>query len=78
MARRKWSHEIRESWTERTIREAIERGEFDGVEGEGEPLEVLQEPYEPNWWAKRWMKREGFTDEELRQAIEARRKERGR
>ena len=62
-----------ESWVERTIREATERGDLDPAEGKGEPLEMLREPYEPNWWAKRWMKREGFTGEELREAIQARR-----
>jgi hypothetical protein len=55
-----------ESWIERRIREASERGEFENLPGEGEPLEILKEPYEPTWWVKRWVKREGITAAELR------------
>ena len=50
----------KESWIERRIREAAERGEFDDLPGSGEPLAVLDEPYEPNWWVKRWIEREGL------------------
>ncbi len=57
-----------ESWVDRTIREAIERGEFDDLPGAGKPLPVLAEPYEPNWWVRRWMEREGITAAELRAA----------
>ncbi len=46
------------TWIERTIREAIERGEFDDLEGQGEPLAALAEPYEENWWVKSWLRRE--------------------
>ena len=48
------------SWIEQRISEAIERGEFDDLPGEGQPLDVLDEPYEPNWWVKRWVQREGL------------------
>ncbi len=51
-----------ESFVERKIRQAADRGEFDDLPGEGEPLEVLKEPYEPAWWVKRWMKRERLKD----------------
>jgi hypothetical protein len=50
------------SWLERTIREAAERGEFDDLEGSGKPLDILDEPYDPNWWVKRWVEREGIGD----------------
>ena len=63
-----------ESWVERRIREAIERGEFDDLPGEGEPLEILKEPYEPTWWVKRWAQREGITAAELREALGKRRR----
>ena len=52
----------------------MERGEFDDLPGQGEPLEILKEPYEPTWWVKRWAKREGITAEELREALANRRR----
>lgn len=56
---------------ERQIREAIERGEFDSLPGAGKPLPDLDRPYEPSWWAKRWVARARIEDEamELRQRI---------
>ncbi len=57
-----------ESFADRQIREAMERGEFDDLPGAGAPLPVLDEPYEPNWWVKRWVRREGITADELRAA----------
>lgn len=57
-----------ESYADRQIREAIERGEFDDLPGAGRPLSDMGEPYDPSWWVKRWMEREGITAEELRRA----------
>lgn len=48
-----------ESWVERQIREATERGEFSGLPGSGKPLD-LGDPDDPDWWVKRVMKREGL------------------
>ncbi|WP_226344105.1 J-domain-containing protein [Agilicoccus flavus] len=48
-----------ESWVEKQIREAMERGEFDGLPGTGKPLD-LGDPDDPDWWAKRKMAREGL------------------
>lgn len=45
-----------ESLPERMIREAMERGEFDNLPGEGEPLVDLND--DPNWWVKAWIDRE--------------------
>ena len=45
-----------EGWTERLIREAIERGELEPNEGFGEPIEDLDN--DPNWWVKKFVKRE--------------------
>lgn len=48
-----------ESWVERTIREATERGEFSGLKGAGRPLD-LGAPDDPDWWVKRYLEREGL------------------
>ena len=42
-----------ESWVDRQIREAQERGAFDDLPGAGKPLPGHQEPYDENWWLKR-------------------------
>ena len=51
-----------ESLVDRRIREAMERGDFDDLPGAGKPLEIITEPYEPAWWVKRWMRREGVSE----------------
>jgi len=38
-----------ESWIDRQIREAMERGAFDNLPGAGKPLHL--DP-DPDWWAK--------------------------
>jgi hypothetical protein len=47
-----------ESWIDRQIREAEERGEFDDLPGAGKPLEHLGAPDDPEWWIKRLVARE--------------------
>ena len=42
---------------ERTIREAQERGDFDGLPGAGKPLS-LGDPHDPDWWVKQLIQRE--------------------
>jgi hypothetical protein len=64
--------QLYESWIERQLREAVERGEFDDLAGAGEPLAVLNEPYEPTWWVKRWIEREGISRAELVEALKQR------
>lgn len=46
-----------ESWIDRQIREAQERGEFDDLRGAGEPIKGLDRPDE-NWWIKGLIERE--------------------
>lgn len=46
-----------ESLAERRIREAMERGEFDDLPLAGQPLD-FSDADDPQWWIKRWMKRE--------------------
>ncbi|MFC7486589.1 DUF1992 domain-containing protein [Knoellia sp. CPCC 206453] len=48
-----------ESWVDKQIREAQERGEFDNLPGAGKPLEGLDDP-DPDWWVKKMMAREGL------------------
>jgi hypothetical protein len=47
-----------ESWVERQIREAMERGEFDNLPGAGKPIPGLTGQDEENWWVKRFLERE--------------------
>jgi hypothetical protein len=58
-----------ETLAERLIRQAIEAGEFDNLPGAGEPLPDLKGTYEPTWWVRKWMDREGITAQELRTAL---------
>jgi hypothetical protein len=47
-----------ESWVERQIREGIERGDFDGLPGEGRPIADLDKPRDELWWVRQKLKRE--------------------
>lgn len=46
-----------ESWVERQIREAMERGEFDNLPGTGKPL-PLDGPDDELWWIRQKLRRE--------------------
>ncbi|MFD1829491.1 DUF1992 domain-containing protein [Streptomyces desertarenae] len=50
-----------ETWADRQIREAAERGAFDGLPGMGRPLPDLDAPYDDLWWVRKKMKREGLS-----------------
>jgi len=50
-----------ETWIERRIREAQERGEFDDLPGHGKPIEDLGRPHDDGWWLKRKMRAEGLS-----------------
>lgn len=50
-----------ESWVDRQIREAQERGEFDDLPGKGKPLPDLDRPRDELWWVKGLMRREGLS-----------------
>jgi hypothetical protein len=47
-----------ESWIDRQIRQATERGEFDELPGAGAPLADLDKPYDEMWWVKRKLRDE--------------------
>ena len=40
------------------IRQAMEEGQFDDLPGLGKPIPDIDEPYDPMWWVKQWMRRE--------------------
>jgi len=42
---------------ENRIREAVEAGELEDLPGLGKPIPGIDEPYDPLWWVKGWMKR---------------------
>lgn len=47
-----------ESWIDRQIRQAAERGEFEDLPGAGAPLTDLDKPYDEMWWVKRKLRSE--------------------
>ncbi|MFB7977082.1 DnaJ family domain-containing protein [Streptomyces vinaceus] len=49
-----------ESWVDRQIREAAERGEFERLPGYGKRLAAIDAPYDELWWIREKMHREGF------------------
>ncbi|MDN3295574.1 DUF1992 domain-containing protein [Streptomyces ficellus] len=49
-----------ESWVDRQIREAMERGDFQNLSGFGKPLPDDTAPYDDLWWVKGKMHREGI------------------
>lgn len=48
----------RETWIDREIRKAAERGEFDHLPGSGKPLADLDRPYDALWWVRRKLRDE--------------------
>ncbi|MGV9379198.1 DnaJ family domain-containing protein [Nonomuraea sp. NPDC003707] len=48
-----------ESWIDRQIREAQERGEFDDLPGAGKPLP--DRPHDDMWWIKQKIESEGLS-----------------
>lgn len=50
-----------ESWIDKQIREAQERGDFDELPGLGEPLPDADAPRDEMWWVKKKMHREGLS-----------------
>ena len=50
-----------ESWIDRQVREAEERGEFEDLPGAGKPIPGLDKPFDELWWVKDKLRREGLT-----------------
>ena len=58
MAQTKPAGKTWESFIEQQIREAMEAGAFDNLEGKGQPIPDLGRAYDPDWWAKKLIERE--------------------
>jgi hypothetical protein len=54
-----------ESWIDKQIREAQDRGEFDDLPGAGKPIPGQGEPDNEFWWVKEYIRREGLSTEAL-------------
>ncbi|GAA4615894.1 DUF1992 domain-containing protein [Saccharopolyspora hordei] len=54
-----------ESWVDRQIRMAQERGDFDDLPGAGKPLPGAGQPVEEQWWLKQRLREEGLSAEAL-------------
>ena len=54
-----------ETWIDKQIREAAERGEFDNLPGAGKPLPGAGRPDDENWWLREYLRREGVTGETM-------------
>ncbi|MGY5036240.1 DnaJ family domain-containing protein [Streptomyces sp. 900116325] len=50
-----------ESWVDKQIREAEQRGDFSQLPGFGKPLPDIDRPYDETWWIKAKMQREGVS-----------------
>ena len=50
-----------ETWVDRQIRAAQERGEFDDLPGKGKPLPGAGRPHDEMWWVNEKLKREGVS-----------------
>ncbi|WP_326691296.1 MULTISPECIES: DUF1992 domain-containing protein [unclassified Streptomyces] len=50
-----------ETWADRQIREAEERGEFANLPGAGKPLPSIDKPYTEQWWVERKMRDENLS-----------------
>jgi len=50
-----------DAWIEQQIREADEQGTFDNLPGFGRPLPGLEAGYDPDWWVKQFVQREGVS-----------------
>ncbi|MFI7450457.1 DUF1992 domain-containing protein [Nonomuraea sp. NPDC049714] len=50
-----------ETWVDRQIREAEERGEFDDLPGKGKPIPDLDKVGDDLWWVKQKLRAEGLS-----------------
>jgi hypothetical protein len=58
MTQKKPAGKTWESFIDQQIREAMEEGAFDNLEGKGKPIADLGREYDPDWWAKKLIERE--------------------
>ncbi|MHB1988157.1 MAG: DnaJ family domain-containing protein [Acidimicrobiales bacterium] len=50
-----------ETWIDRQVREAMERGEFDNLPGAGKPITGTDKPYDEMWWVKQKLRHENVS-----------------
>jgi hypothetical protein len=50
-----------QSWVDKQIYDAQQRGDFDNLSGKGKPIADLDEPLDPLWWVKRKLRDEGVS-----------------
>lgn len=55
-----WRPPTFETWIDRQIREATERGEFDNLPGAGKPVN-LGDPNDELWWVRRKLEKEDLS-----------------
>lgn len=48
------------SWVDVQVQQAIERGDFDNLPGQGKPIEGLDGGHDPDWWLKKLVERENL------------------
>jgi hypothetical protein len=61
MAERKPQGVNFETWIDRQVREAMDRGEFDNLPGAGKPIRGIDDPYDEMWWVKEKLRRENVS-----------------
>ena len=48
------------TWVDLQVRQAMERGEFDDLPGQGKPIKDLGVEHDPDWWVKKLVERENI------------------
>ena len=48
------------TWVDLQVRQAMERGDFDDLPGQGKPIEGLGAEHDPDWWVKKLVERENI------------------
>src|SRR5690349_3105582 len=61
-----------ETWVDKQIREAMERGEFDNLPGHGKPIPGAGRPDDELWWVKGYLSREGMSKGALPTSLQLR------
>ncbi|HKI03886.1 MAG TPA: DnaJ family domain-containing protein [Thermoanaerobaculia bacterium] len=59
MSSNRFSRRAVEIVADNRIRESMEHERFEDLPGFGRPIEDIDEPYDPDWWIKKWIRREG-------------------
>ncbi|WP_280295176.1 DUF1992 domain-containing protein [Nocardia abscessus] len=65
MTERKPPKETFESWIDKQIREAAERGDFENLSGAGKPIPGAGSAYDEDWWLRGYLRREGVSGDAL-------------